>query len=239
MRLLLTRPRDDAEPLADNLRLRGHEPVIAPLMEIRFVPAMQIPLTGAQGVIATSANGIRAFAARSRIRNLPVFAVGPQTAETARLTGFMEVICANGDSAALATTIMEHANPANGHLVHAAGADTAGRLNESLRKHGFGVETVVLYEAVAAERLPHKAAERLRQDTLDGVLLFSPRSAETFAVLTGKAGLSARCERLTAFCISAATANALSPLCFARVAIAVSPNQRSMLDLIGGPEAKT
>src|SRR2546423_14567502 len=67
MRLLLTRPRDDAEPVADSLRSRGHEPFIAPLMEIRLLPGPKIPLTGAQGLIATSANGIRALAARSRI----------------------------------------------------------------------------------------------------------------------------------------------------------------------------
>ena len=237
MRLLLTRPRDDAEPLAHSLKLRGHEPIIAPLMEIRFVPGPEIPLTGIQGLIATSANGIRALAARSKIRNLTVFAVGPQTAETAGLTGFTEVVCANGDSAALAATIIERANPANGPLLHAAGTDTAGRLSESLRQHGFRVETIVLYEAVSVERLPHEAGERLRQDTLDGVLLFSPRSAAIFVALTAKAGLSAQCERLTAFCISAATAKALSPLCFGRLAIAASSNQQSMLDLVGDSEA--
>src|SRR5438874_13037474 len=67
MRLLLTRPRDDAEPLANSLKLRGHEPIIAPLMEIRFVPGAEIPLTGAQGLIVTSANAVRAFAARSKV----------------------------------------------------------------------------------------------------------------------------------------------------------------------------
>lgn len=236
MRLLLTRPRDDAEPLAQKLKRHGHEAVIAPMMKIRLRPETDISLAGVQAVLATSANGIRAFAAQSAVRNLPVYAVGPQTAEAARAAGFHQVISANGDSAALADTVIGRADPANGSLLHAAGADTAGRLSETLRDASFEIKIVVLYDAVAVEQLPSEAVDGLREDTLDGVLLFSPRSAAVFATLTSKAGLSRHCERLAAFCISRATATGLSPLRFARVAIATSPNQQSMLDLIGGAE---
>src|SRR5438309_513916 len=106
MRLLLTRPRDDAEALAQTLKRHGHEAVVAPLTQIRPLPVTEIPLAGVQAFVATSANGIRAFAARSAVRNLPVYAVGPQTAETAKAAGFHQIISANGDSAALATTVI-------------------------------------------------------------------------------------------------------------------------------------
>src|SRR2546423_15664113 len=62
MRLLLTRPRDAAEPVADSLRVPGHEPFIAPPMEIRFLPRPEIALPRAQGLIVPRANAIRAFA---------------------------------------------------------------------------------------------------------------------------------------------------------------------------------
>jgi len=238
MRLLLTRPRDDAEPLAHTLEHLGHEAVIAPLMQIRPLPVTQIPLARVQALLATSANGIRAFAAQSAVRNLPVYAVGPQTAEAAKARGFREIISANGDSAALAATVIEQADPANGPLLHAAGADTAGRLSETLQDAGFEVEVVVLYQAVAMEQLPSEAAAGLRRDTLDGVVLFSPRSAAVFAALTMKAGLSGHCRRLAAFCISDATAIGLSPLRFARVTIATSPNHQSILDLIGSADER-
>jgi hypothetical protein len=45
-----------------------------------------------------------------------------------------------------------------------------------------------------------------------------------------------QCERLVAFCISAATAEALESLTFERVAIAGAPNQDAILDLIPPPE---
>ena len=236
VRLLVTRPREDSETFAAALKLRGHEPVIAPLLNLRFETTAPIALDRVQGIIATSANGIRGFAVRSPERNLPVYAVGPQTAETARIAGFADVVSAEGDSAALAAKIAECADPARGNLLHAAGGDTAGRVRETLEARGFRVDTVILYTAVPVDTLPAEADAQLRSDALDGVLLFSPRSASIFAALVARAGLPSHCEKLTAFCISAATAAALSPLRFARISVAARPNQSAMLGLLPQPD---
>lgn len=234
MRLLVTRPREDAETFAAVLKERGHEAVVAPLLELRFMPGGEIPLLNFQAVLASSANGIRAFAARSSQRNLPVYVVGPQTAEAARQSGFADIISADGDAAALIAKVAESTSPAKGKLLHAAGAETAGRIKHALAGHGYQVETAILYEAVPVELLPANAGEELRADRLDGVLMFSPRSARIFAALAAKDGLAEHCQRLEAFCISVATAEALSPLGFARLAVAGSPNQAAMLDLLAG-----
>src|SRR4051794_17738656 len=100
MRLLLTRPRQDSVAFAEKLAALGHEAVIAPVIEIVHCNTA-ISLQGVQALLATSANGIRAFADACSDRALPVFAVGPQTAECAREADFGEVISANGDSVAL------------------------------------------------------------------------------------------------------------------------------------------
>lgn len=232
VRLLITRPRDDADSFAAVLRQRGHDPVIAPLLELRFIPGGEIALGGIQAVLASSANGVRAFAARSPSRHLPLYAVGPQTAETARAAGFTTVINAEGDAAALVEKVAETADPANGRLLHAAGAETAGRIRQGLEARGFSVAVQVLYEAAPVPLLPSAAGEALRGNVLDGVLMFSPRTARSFASLVANAGLSVHCERLNAFCISAATASALAPLRFTRIAVAGNPNQAAMLDLL-------
>ena len=235
MRLLVTRPRDDAEAFAGLLRARGHEPVIAPIMEVHPVPGPHLSCEGVQGVLATSANGVRALAARTARRDLAVYAVGPQTAEAARMAGFADVINSAGDSAQLVETVASKADPNNGVLLHAAGAETAGRVKQALTARGFIVETIVLYEALPVPQLPAIGQTALREGTLDGVLLFSPRSAKTFSALVNEAKLADACAPLVAFCISAATAEALAPLIFARVAVAGTPNQDAILDLIPGP----
>jgi uroporphyrinogen-III synthase len=236
MRLLVTRPEDDAQSLAGFLRVRGHEPVVAPIMDVDFPPGPPIPLEGVQGVLATSANGIRAASLRTERRDLTIYAVGPQTAEAARQAGFTVVISAEGDANALVELVAREADPAKGILLHAAGAETAGRLRQALQGRGFRVETAVLYEALPVAKLPAIAEEALRANVLDGVLLFSPRSAKIFATLVSDAGLASQCARLVAFCISAATAEALESLTFERVAIAGAPNQDAILDLIPPPE---
>lgn len=238
MRLLVTRPREDAETFAAVLKERGHEAVVAPLLELHFTPGAEISLADVQAVLASSANGIRGFAARSPERNLPVYVVGPQTAEAARQSGFADVISADGDAADLIARVVQRTNPADGKLLHAAGAETAGRIKQALEARGYEVDATILYEAVPVESLPANAGEALRTDMLDGVLMFSPRTARIFAALVIKDGLAQNCRRLDAFCISAATAASLSLLVFARLAVAGSPNQAAMLDLLSGGQIR-
>lgn len=235
MRLLLTRPVADSERLAARLRALGHETVIAPVLAIHIFDGPPLDLAGVQAILATSANGIRALARRTAVRDIAVFAVGPQTAETAREAGFAEIISANGDAAALAETVSTRLEPSKGKLFHAAGAGTAGRLRQRLEARGFTVISEILYEAQAIDALPAEAANALKDNTLDGVVMFSPRSARTFADLVIAAGLAARTGRLDAFCISAAAAAALAPLRFARFAVAGAPNETAVLGLIPAP----
>ncbi len=235
MRLLVTRPQDDAQALAALLRARGHVPIVAPIMDVRVHEGPSFTLEGVQAVLATSANGVRALASRTERRNIALYAVGPQTAEAAKSAGFKPVLSAEGDSSALVEFVAGHADPNKGTLLHAAGPETAGRLRQALQARGFTVETVVLYDAVPLNALPDNAKEALAQDTLDGVLLFSPRSAKTFATLVGEAKLEAHCAKLAVYCISAATAASVAPLSFARVSVAGVPNQQAMLALIPPP----
>ena len=81
MRLLVTRPREDGEAFAKLLAARGHEAVVAPVMEVQFLAGPPVPLEGVQAVLATSANGVRALVRRTQRRDVPLFAVGPQTEE--------------------------------------------------------------------------------------------------------------------------------------------------------------
>ena len=76
MRLLVTRPREDAEVLAVLLRERGVETIIEPLISIRDVDGPGLDLAGVQALLITSANGIRAFSRRQGDRDIAVFAIG-------------------------------------------------------------------------------------------------------------------------------------------------------------------
>ena len=232
MRILLTRPREESEALAAALRTLGHDALIAPLMDVTIAEGPSLNLEPCQGVLATSANGVRALAQRTSRRDLTVYAVGPQTAEAARRAGFTVVRASDGDALALAEAVASWAMPDTGALLHAAGAETTGRLRQWLQAKGFAVTTEILYQAKRVEKLPQNAADALANDALDGVMLFSPRSARIFAELVTADGLASHCTKLACFCISAATATEAGSLPFASVKVAGAPNQDAILALI-------
>jgi uroporphyrinogen-III synthase len=206
---------------------RGHQALLAPLLEPRFHDGPELALSDIQAILLTSANGVRALARRTSRRDLPVFAVGPQTAEEARKAGFTTVKNADGDARALARATTRWAQQSD-VLLHVCGEDALGTLADDLSARGFQVRRCVLYAIMPAQALPPEAEAALRERQLDGAMFFSPKSARLFCALAD--GLPT--ESLTAFCISPVTAQALSPSAFARLAVAEKPNQDALLALL-------
>ena len=139
-----------------------------------------LDLEGVQALLCTSANGVRATAARTTGRDLPVLAVGDATARAARDEGFAQVESARGDVESLARLAKARLDPAAGRLFHAAGSAVAGDLAGDLGSAGFRVERHVLYAAEPVHRTGPDTAEGLYAGTIDAVLFFSPRTAQSF-----------------------------------------------------------
>ncbi len=237
MRILITRPIDDAKPLAEALTERGIEVLIEPLLEIRHIDDAAIDLDGVQALLFTSANGVRAFAALSARRDLKAFTVGDGSAEAARQAGFPDVESAKGDVEALAALVVDRLKPEDGTLFHAAGTVTAGDLQSRLEGLGYQVRRAQLYEAKIATALSPETRANLTLGGVDAVLLFSPRTARTFAELWQAAGAPSL-ARIQALCLSAAVAREIGNLGWAGVEIADRPDLPSMLALVDAARSK-
>jgi uroporphyrinogen-III synthase len=230
-RMLVTRPRDDAEDFAAALRALGVEPVIEPMFVVRFRDA-PLDLAGVQALLLTSRNGVRALMRASGERAVPVLAVGDATASEARAGGFASVVSAEGDAAALAALAAHRLDPAKGALVHVAGSEVAGDLAGALRVSGFAVRRVVLYEALPVPELTPAIRENLVRGRIDSAAFFSPRTAATFVRLAAAEAIESVTRNMTAYCLSPAAAEAAGSLPWARVAVAAKPNQPELLRLI-------
>src|SRR4029453_16168471 len=237
MRILITRPIEDAKPLADALNERGVEVLIEPLLEIRHLDGAELDLDGVQALLFTSANGVRAFAALSPRRDLKALTVGDGSAEGARQAGFSNVESAKGDVEALAALVVDRLKPEDGILFHAAGTVTAGDLKARLEGLGYRVRRAQLYEAKIATALSSETRANLTLGGIDAVLLFSPRTAGTFAELWQAAG-SPPLARIHALCLSAAVAREIGNLGWAAVEIADRPDLPSMLALVDAARSK-
>ena len=232
LRLLVTRPADDAAPLVAALARLGHQASSEPMLEIVPRPGPPVDLSGAQGLLVTSANGARAFAARNSERNILVLAVGEASAAAARALGFARVESASGDVDALADLCRRRLDPGGGVLVHVAGTRVAGDLGGALERAGFRYRREVLYEARAATRLSDATSVAFAQGRIDGVLFFSPRTAESFVALAARAGATPHLTHATAYCLSDAVAAKARAAAWRRVVVAERLDQESLFAAI-------
>jgi uroporphyrinogen-III synthase len=229
MRALVTRPRAEAESLAEALAARGIDAIIEPLLEIHYRNEPAPDLAGVQAILCTSANGVRALARLSHKRAVPLFAVGEASAARARDAGFTRVESAGGSLADLASLARDRLHPDEGRLLHVAGSDMAGDLAGALRADGFAVDRAVLYEARPATGLGPACVRALNEGIVDFALFFSPRTAAIFVRLADRAGVAEALGSVTAISISAAADAALATLRFRERHIAERPDQPRLL----------
>lgn len=232
MRILITRPRDDAGPLAEKLKARGHEVLVEPMLDIRLVPDAKVDLASVQAVLFTSANGVRAFAAAEKRRDLPALCVGDTTAAAAKAAGFTTVESAAGNIDTLASLVLQKLKPAGGALLHAAGSAVAGDLAGQLKKDGFEVRRAVLYTAEPAMALSPVTAAALKARQIDLVVFFSARTAETFVRLARAAGLAGSFSKTVALGLSPQVNEAAIGLPWAMMESARQPQEADVIRAI-------
>ncbi len=231
MRALITRPREVMEPLASALIARGIEVIADPLLSIRFLPGPEIDFSAIQAILVTSANGAIALAQRTKRRDIRLLAVGEGSAAAARKEGFLHVESAAGDVESLCNLVKRRLRPEEGGLFHAAGSILAGDLKGLLEQAGFSVTRLPLYEALEKKHFEPETSALLKNNGLDCVLFFSPRTALIFRrlwIAEGKPNL----RTTAALCLSRAIANKFSDLEWKKIAIAAKPDLPSMLMLV-------
>jgi uroporphyrinogen-III synthase len=233
MRLLVTRPEPDNERTAAALRAHGHEVVLAPLIRIEAVAGADFGAPPFAGILLTSANAARAIAAhrrRGELLALPVLAVGRSSADAARAAGFADVTSADGDGGNLAGLASARFAGVRQPLLYLAGEDRARDLAGALAEAGLSVRTVAVYRAAKATAFPSAVRAALEQGGINGVLHFSRRSVESY-VECGRE-LGGRAWAPVHYCLSARTAEPLRQAGAARIRVAPTPDEASLLALV-------
>jgi uroporphyrinogen-III synthase len=230
VKLLVTRPEPDGERTAEALRARGHEVLLAPMLRMQAVD-FTVADERYEAVVMTSANATRALAGHpqlARLTALPALTVGRHTAEAARAAGFRHVHSAEGDQRELAALL--RARFSNTTLLYLAGEDRAGDLAGDLAASGICVHTAVAYRAVKVLHFPAEIEAALAEQSLDGVLHFSRRSAEAYAACVAQRGHALAPLH---FCLSQAVSEPLVAAGATGIRIAPRPEEAALLALLG------
>jgi uroporphyrinogen-III synthase len=164
VRIIVTRPREQAAALVERLEELGHEVAVCPLIAIEPTGPEEIDVSGYAWVVVTSANGARQLAERMRGRPERTAAIGSATA--AALPFEPDLVPRVSTQEGL---LAELPRPAGRVLF--AGAEGARRL---------------LVDELRADFVPLYRTEELRPDGFpdgDLVVLASASAARAYAAL--------------------------------------------------------
>ncbi|KAB0266425.1 uroporphyrinogen-III synthase [Microvirga brassicacearum] len=228
MHVLVTRAPADAARTATELEALGFQAVLAPVT--RIVATGVTPPTGLwSALIVTSLHAAEALSLLPD-RSIPVFAVGPRTAEAVREVGFAHIRIAEGDAISLSALIRGQLAPA-ASLLHITARHHKEEPAASLRAAGYSVTLWEAYEAEAVESLPATGKDALRAGRIAAVLHYSRRSAELFLGLATDADLIASLRAAQHLCLSDDVAEPLRAMDL-QVRVASTPDEPALLRLL-------
>ena len=244
LRIVLTRPREQAGDFIDVVSALGGQPEIAPAIAIASpsswseVDAALRQLDSFAWVSFTSANAVRWLAGRARalgvhpasFARVKLAAVGRATAEVLATELRPPDLTAHAASAA---ALGNDLPVSPGARVLLPQADLAGdALAAALRARGAEVTAVVAYRTVPGEGIPAIVAG-WRNETI-AALLFASGSAVTFVAEALDAARTAYDAdsgvRPAIFCIGPSTAHAAARAGLVPSGVAAAANQRALID---------
>ena len=167
VRVIVTRPPKQAEPLATRLRELGYDVVFCPLIRIEALGNEPIDCSGYDWVVVTSANGAAELARRCTAAPPRIAAIGPGTADALRERGLAPALVAKVSTQE--GLLADFPRPAGRVLL--AAAEGARRL---------------LVDELGADFLPlYRVIELVPDSTPDGdvAILASPSAARAFGRL--------------------------------------------------------
>lgn len=244
-RVLVTRPAEQSGEWMAAIRGAGGDPVSIPMIATRRIDApgfdaVLAALPGYDAIVFTSANTVRHFteqfadaAVAPQTLRARTLCVGAATAAAARRAGFdaPEVPSTRSDAEGLLEALRASGGLAGRRVLLPHGSLASERLASGLRDLGAHVETVVVYETVAAETDAAGLRTALVAGSFDALCFASPSAAQHFAAqLDAPALAAARRAAITA--IGDTTAAALRALDLAPGAVAAQPGTSAMLDAL-------
>lgn len=230
MRVLLTRPIDDAREEAQHLKAQGLDVIISPASKIETADALP-PLEKYAAVLFTSANAVKALQGFLKegdpLFETPAYCVGAKTAQAARNAGFQNIEEGHGTVDSL-LKVIENEQHDGERWVYFSGDIIRHDPEPRLKKLGLTLDHHIVYHARAIPDLSGEAAKALQEKSIDVILFYSPRAVELFVNQVKKAGLDDGIPGFHALCLSADVGARARKLGFETITTARESSARAM-----------
>lgn len=238
-RVLITRPEEQAEDLASQLRQLGAEPILLPTITLlppedwEAVDEAIRSLQQFHWVVFTSVNGVRAFIGRMHATNRPVSllagcrlaAIGPATARA------LEEACRTPDVVPeefLSDALPDALGEVKGRRILLPRADIARKaMAEELRRRGAEVVEIAVYRV--QQRTEAQIASLPRPDL---ITLTSPSTVRSLAHMLAEAGRLDWLSAVPLICIGPITAAAVRELGYQPTRVAKEHTVQGLIQAI-------
>jgi hydroxymethylbilane synthase len=246
MRVVVTRPRRQAEPLVAALRERGAHPLLLPVIRIEPVAdtsALDVSLREVERgafdwLVFTSTNAVDVCAARMSVlghkpggrADVGVAVVGPTTAAAAEAAGWPVRLVAEIATAEGLAAAMIRAAAHTARVLYPRSAIGRDALPRALCDAGMDVVAVEAYRTLPEEEIDRDALECVRRGEIDLITFSSPSSVRHFLALLGSDCLGAM--DVPVVCAGPATGRAANDAGFTVVATAGGAGVATMVDSI-------
>lgn len=222
MKILITRPIDEAICLSQKLGTLGYDSVICPLLEVKIFNDINFAILDKyDAIIVSSSNAIKAIAKANK--KLKLFIVGKKTTEFAKTMGFKNSIYSGANINELKDTIQDYSN-----LLYLSGVDISDDLS-SLEKN---IDRLNVYEAKMVESVPDNFLAFIKRDHLKLSLFFSKRTALAFLNLIHENKLEPYCGNIISLSLSKKISDTLKDLKLRSYYTAKEPTLQSLISSI-------
>lgn len=208
----------------------GIKTLIEPCIRIELVKLNKRLRVKKSIVIVTSLNGARAFAGNCDDKSSRIITVGAQAAEFLKEDGFSRVMHSAQNAKELLDYIKSHFAPGADKFLYIRSRHTAADLKSSL--NGYLIRDLFLYESVAAAAFSSNLAGLVADGKINGILLYSARTARIFVELAEKAGIAKFLDKMVIFCLSPSIAEVCRTIPHKEILAAASPDEGSLIKLV-------
>ena len=160
--VLITRPIEEAQTLADKLQHLGASPLIAPMIDIMPVSGSKSLVEeyyqqAVQELLITSVNSLKVLGYIET--SIPLIVVGKATVNYAQAIGYTNVTYAGKNVDAFQEYIQKHCETGKGSLVYASGNIITSNIHEALAEQGYDVKQIIMYQSKACLLYTSDAAD--------------------------------------------------------------------------------
>ncbi len=235
MRLLVTRPPHQAAATVAALQEDGHECLVSPVL-IRHDLDLPQPSGTFEIIVLTSRNAVDGLARQWPVdgrEKLAVYTVGDATRDAAVSSGFLDAVSCDGTASDLVEKVAASCesgaalkSPGKPKILYPCALQPAHDLPAMFAARDLKCAAWPVYVMDEVEEFSSEVSQALKEGTLDGVLLYSARSARVFADLVSKQGGLRR--PISLFALSSAICAVLPPELAESCKVTKEPNESAM-----------